>query len=429
MSLDYAAEKFSTAVSILATQPDRIQERLKSAYLDSIIRVDRKDIPDRLVDDYDSIIFRLAWAREHEPPPDDEDSRRLANLIVDMSGSLDDEAANKPEKRKPKLLSPPDPLQVEAAEKYLGIRAEELANLYILESVKGFGPQKFKEVYEARVHVADILKNPAVLPIKGKRGDTFRSELRAITDRTREKHRQWAKQHILTAQKLNANILTYSHSAYPKNVYDSNNPIPILYVRGNLGLLEDNKTVACVGSRKISDPYSTLHADFAKFAVGNGFTVVSGFALGADSIGHRAAFDSLGRTICIMPCGLDKPFPPENRSLWDSFLASQTAVFVTEFPFGRRAASLTLRKRNKLIVAFAQGVLVSQSTEKGGAMNAYRFAREQRKPVATFADDGQPETTGNKLISQEKMLADAVFPTTPDHAAFKIWLQRLSSSI
>lgn len=338
-------------------------------------------------------------------------------------------AEDKPEKPKARFLSPPDPLQVEEAEKYLGIKAEELANLYILESVKGFGPQKFKEVHEAKVHVADILKDPAVLPIRGKRGDAFRSELRAITDETREKRRQWAMRQILTAQKLNASILTYSHSAYPKNVYYSNNPIPILYVRGKLELLEDNKIVACVGSRKISDPYSKLHADFARFAAGHGFTIVSGFALGADSIGHRAAFDNLGRTICIMPCGLDRPFPPENRFLWDSFLASQTALFVTEFPFGRRAASLTLRKRNKLIVAFAQGVLISQSSEKGGAMNAYKFAREQRKPVATFADDGRPDTSGNKLISQVRMLADAVFPTSPDYAAFEIWLRQLSSSI
>lgn len=331
--------------------------------------------------------------------------------------------------KKTKLSDPLDVSQLGVAESELGITVDHLTNLYILESIRGFGPQKFKDIHEADVSVATILKEPAKLPIKGKRGDSFKAALSAITEQTRETRRQWAQQQILTAHRLRASIVVYDHPAYPRSVYESNNPIPILYVRGNLSLLHSSKTVACVGSRKIYEPYSQLHAQFAKFLVRHGFTVISGFALGADSIGHRAAFDNLGRTICIMPCGLDRPFPPENRSLWDSFLDSQTAAFVTEFPFGRRAASLTLRKRNKLIVAFARGVLVSQSSAKGGAMNAYNFAREQHKPVATFADDGEPGTSGNKLISEEKMFTDSVFPVSCDEAAFEIWLRQLSSSI
>src|SRR6185503_14852705 len=98
--------------------------------------------------------------------------------------------------------------------------------------------------------------------------------------------------------------------------------------------------------------------------------------------------------------GLDLSFPPENRSLWNELLEYERAVFVSEFPFGRRAASLTLRKRNRLIVAFARGVLVSQSAKDGGAMNAYRFALDQKKPVATFAPDGSADTSGNALIAE-----------------------------
>jgi len=216
-------------------------------------------------------------------------------------------------KRRRESLTAIDAGQIRLAEAELGIKSEDLANLYILESIKGFGPQKFKEVHQARIGIANIIREPARLPIKGKRGEALKSALRSITDETRQTRRHWAMQQILTAQKLRATILTYDHPFYPKRVYNSNNPIPILYVRGNVELLQDPKTVACVGSRKISDPYSTLLEEFAKFAVRFGFTVISGFALGADSIGHRAAFDNLGRTICIMPCGLDRPFPPEKQ--------------------------------------------------------------------------------------------------------------------
>jgi DNA protecting protein DprA len=329
--------------------------------------------------------------------------------------------------KKEKTLVVVDSPQVRIAENEVGISVKDLANIYVLESIKGFGPQKFKKIHEAKVALAAVLKDPAILPIKGKRGDEFRKAISAITNETREIRRQWAEQQILVAHKLHARILTYNNPAYPRTVYDSNNPMAVLYVRGKLSLLQ-TKSVACVGSRKIDGRYSQLHEEFVKVAIGCGFTIVSGFALGADSIGHRAAFESGGNTICVMPCGLDRPFPPENRVLWDRFLASQTAAFVSEFPFGRRAASLTLRKRNKLIVAFVRGVLISQSSEKGGAMNAYNFAREQRKPVATFADDGSPATSGNKLISEERLLTDSVFPMRRDDSAFETWLRQLSSS-
>jgi DNA processing protein len=167
--------------------------------------------------------------------------------------------------------------------------------------------------------------------------------------------------------------------------------------------------------------------------VSHRFTVVSGFALGADTIGHKAALEAKGTTIAVMPCGLDLSFPPENRSLWNELLAYDRAVFVSEFPFGRRAASLTLRKRNRLIVAFARGVLVSQSARDGGAMNAYRFALEQKKPVATFVSDEQSDTTGNALIGRADsarplFMRDVVFPLTPEPSAYERWLRTLSSS-
>jgi DNA processing protein len=224
----------------------------------------------------------------------------------------------------------------------------------------------------------------------------------------------------------------------------SNNPVPVLFVRGALDVLKIRRVVACVGSRQIHPPYDELHRAFARVACDEGFAISSGFALGADSIGHTAALDAKGRTICVMPCGLDRPFPPENRELWDRALIDKGAVFISEFPFGTRASSLTLRRRNKLIVAAALGVLVSQSSTTGGAMNAYRFALEQRKPVATFACNGKSDTSGNAAMSNPTTKAtqrrERAAPEPPppaetfssektDREAYRRWLRSLSSSI
>jgi DNA protecting protein DprA len=320
----------------------------------------------------------------------------------------------------------------------VGVDLETLTALVLVEGIRGFGPQKFKELHEAGVSPGEVAEKPELLPTRGKRGDNFRAALAQLSDDDRQLAQQRAARQIVRAEEHGARVLTFGDPLYPHNVRESNNPVPVLYARGNPEVLRERRAVACVGSRKIRPPYAELQRQFAETAARAGVVVVSGFALGADTLAHEAAHATEGRTIAVMPSGLDRPFPPENRPLWDELVSYDGAVFVSEFPFGTAASTLTLRKRNKLIVAFAEGVLVGQSSATGGAMNAYRFAREQRKPAVTFASDGTPETSGNALIVDEaqqrqapmdsSLPAPPTFPDHPDPDGWKLWLQALSSS-
>lgn len=332
----------------------------------------------------------------------------------------------RPKKSEPKTRPPASLLP--GAEAAAGIAVDELAAFYVLDSVKQFGPQKFKQLHQQALRPSDIVADPSRLSIPGKRGEGFRAQLAEVAQSKRSECRERAIRQINTAARLGAAIVSYDSPHYPRPVYESNNPVPVLYVRGAPDVLKAELTVACVGSRRIRPPYTELHETFARAACTAGFAIASGFALGADTIGHKAARAVSGKTICCMPGGLDRPFPPESKDLWDDLLLYRGAVFVSEFPFGTGASSLTLRKRNKLIVAFAQGVLISQTADTGGAMNAYRFAIEQRKPVATFLSDGTADTSGNKSIAEKRRESDAVFPLSSDQQEFERWLRRLSSS-
>jgi DNA protecting protein DprA len=308
----------------------------------------------------------------------------------------------------------------------VGITTDELTALYVLDGLKGFGPQKFKELHSSGLTPIEVTKNPPALPIAGKRGDDLRRQLETERAHLEPASRVRAAKQIVAAHKHGARIVTYRDPRYPPNVFDSNYPAPLLFVRGSLDVLTETKSVACVGSRKTRAPYSGLEIEFVNAACRAGFVIVGGFALGADTIGHEQAWKAGGKTICVMPGGLDRPFPPENRRLWDEFLHYPGAVFVSELGFGARASALTLRKRNKLIVAFARGVLVAQSAKDGGAMNAYRFAVEQKKPVATFAADATADTSGNRLIADETWTK--LLPTAgADPEAYEAWLRELSS--
>jgi DNA protecting protein DprA len=307
--------------------------------------------------------------------------------------------------------------------------ANALAFLYLFDSLRGFGPQKFRQLHESSQSLEEILREPGRLAMSGKRGDSFREQLNKIGQDLLDKCFKRAEKQLSVAASTQSLILTYADSLYPKRVFNSNNPTPVIYVRGNPEILASMNTVACVGSRNIREPYASLHADFARAASHRGFTIVSGFAVGADTLGHKAAVEGGGKTICVMPSGLDRPFPPENRELWKGWLSNPHVVFVSEFPFGTGAAKLNLRKRNKLIVAFAKGVLVSQSSKTGGAMNAYRFALEQRKPIATFRDDGKEDTSGNHEIQLGERQQATVLSLNPNEIdAREKWLQALSSS-
>lgn len=309
------------------------------------------------------------------------------------------------------------------------LTADKLGALYALERVSGFGPMKFREMHDAGVDPREAIERPHLLPFNGRTGDKLRTAVRALSPADIAAGRSRAEEQLKRAENCSAAILVHGDAEYPERVYASNNPVPVLYVRGDPAIWTSGGSVAVVGSRNARDPYASSARKFATTAVRKGLVIVSGFAVGADSIGHVAARDADGFTVCVMPCGLDKVFPPENRSLWEELLAYPGAAFVSEFGFGQRASSLHLRKRNKLIAAFAQGVLVAQSAIDGGAMNAYRFGREQKKPVATFRPDGSKDTTGNAAIAEDSRTGGHAFEPIAEEAQYETWLDGLSSQV
>jgi DNA recombination-mediator protein A len=227
-------------------------------------------------------------------------------------------------------------------EREVGVTVAELSALYVLDGVKGFGPQKYKELHEAKLDPAVVIRDPNLLPTAGKTGQNLRGLLAHVDDAAWAECSERARRQIATAFTLKAKIVTYRSKEYPRSVYNSNDAVPALYVRGNLDVLQ-HKGIACVGSRGIKPPYTDMHERFAAAACKEGFTIVSGFATGADRVGHEAAAKVGGRTVCVMPCGLDRPFPPENADLWERLLTYDKAAFVSEFLFGLRASGTTLR--------------------------------------------------------------------------------------
>ena len=191
---------------------------------------------------------------------------------------------------------------------------DSLAATYVLERVSGFGPVKFREMHDAGVDPQVGINNPDRLPFRGRTGDKLRSAIRDLSDAEVLAGRNHAIEQLERASSCAASILVHGDPEYPRRVYESNNPVPVLSVRGDPNVWQSSGSVAVVGSRRTRDPYESCARNFAATAARTGMIIVSGFAIGADSIGHKAARDVDGRTICVMPCGLDKVFPPPGES-------------------------------------------------------------------------------------------------------------------
>ena len=208
-----------------------------------------------------------------------------------------------------------DEVQVDARERCP--EPARLGALFALERVTGFGPMKFRALHEVGVEPSAALERPDLLPIKGRIGDKLRRGIQSLSPADVSAARARAVDQVERAQAIGASILTHGNPAYPQRVYASNNPVPVLYVRGDPSVWDGGTAVAVVGSRNTREPYASAARTFAAVAARNRVLVVSGFAMGADSMGHKAALEAGGQTVCVMPCGLDNLFPPENRGLWE----------------------------------------------------------------------------------------------------------------
>ncbi len=179
-------------------------------------------------------------------------------------------------------------------------------------------------------------------------------------------------------ESLGARITTRWDPAYPsllKEIYD---PPALLFVRGEI-LAEDGRAVAIVGTRNPTryglDVAESIAADLAR----SGITIVSGLARGIDTAAHRAALKAGGRSIGVQGCGLDIPYPRENKGLVEELI--QSGAVITEFRPGIPPLPTNFFRRNRVVSGLSKGVVVVEATRKSGSLITAEHAVDQNRDV------------------------------------------------
>ncbi|QBS45724.1 DNA-processing protein DprA [Nocardia sp. CS682] len=162
---------------------------------------------------------------------------------------------------------------------------------------------------------------------------------------------------------------------------DRDGAVPlVLWVRGPLSLLESSdRALAVVGARCSSGYGNQVTGEIAGDLAAQGWTIVSGAAFGIDGMAHRAALAVGGRTIAVLACGVDRPYPAQHDRLLAEI--AETGLVVSEYPPGTTAHKHQFLARNRLVAALADGVLVVEAGLRSGARNTVKWARRLGRPA------------------------------------------------
>ena len=143
----------------------------------------------------------------------------------------------------------------------------------------------------------------------------------------------------------------------------------------------NKKSIAIVGSRRMTRYGKEVVDRFVSEFVANGVTTISGFMYGVDTEVHQKTIDYGGKTIAVFGCGLNVIYPPENKKLYDQIIESGGSV-VSEYEDDAKPHLWKFPQRNKIVASLASlGVLVIEAGEKSGSLITAGLAKKMGKKV------------------------------------------------
>ena len=216
-----------------------------------------------------------------------------------------------------------------------------------------------------------------------------------------------AKNIIETNEKAGIGITTYYDDDFPETLREAINeegklePPMILFYKGDLSITKMPQ-LAVIGTREVTSFGEKAGTYLTGKFCEQGFCIVSGLAIGCDTVGHKAALASGGKTIAFLAHGLDSVYPPENKELAQE-IVEKGGLLMSEYPVETGVNRYNLVARDRLQAGLAKATLVIQTGEQGGTMHASNTTLKANKPlyVVSFSNPEQnnhEKSLGNALL-------------------------------
>lgn len=175
----------------------------------------------------------------------------------------------------------------------------------------------------------------------------------------------------------------------------------LLYCRGNLTLLQANRPVAVIGTRRATAYGQRATRVIVGELVQLGATIVSGFMYGIDTIAHQSAINSGGATIAVLGFGFGQMFPSAHTTLFEELL-EKNSVFVSQFTPNTPATPGNFPARNQIVAGMSLATLVVEAAAVSGSLITADAALDEGRAVCAVPGPfDNPFSQGTKaLINQ-----------------------------
>lgn len=195
-------------------------------------------------------------------------------------------------------------------------------------------------------------------------------------------------------------VITPDSEFYPHKLLEIADFPLVLYVRGDISVLQSELSIAVIGSRTCSAYGEEVAKDVVFGLAKNNAVVVSGGAVGIDSVAHRTAIESGGKTVLVMGCGHGYDYLPENSALRKA--VAQNGALITEYPPLSPVTHGSFPERNRIISGMSDGVAIIEAAERSGTLNTKNHALRQGRKVFVLPGDTKSGNFdgSNQLISE-----------------------------
>ncbi|MDO4552067.1 MAG: DNA-processing protein DprA [Bacillota bacterium] len=193
--------------------------------------------------------------------------------------------------------------------------------------------------------------------------------------------------------------------AYPPLLAQIKKPPPVLYYIGDLEEACRGPCLAVVGARKGTAYGRWAAGRIAERAAACGVTIVSGMAYGVDAAAHQGALRAPGgKTVAVLGCGVDIPYPEAHRELMGRIAAA--GAVISELPPGTEPRKSYFPARNRIISGISKGVLVAEAGLRSGSLITAGTAAEQGRDI--FAVPGNINNVYS--LGANKLIQDGAVP-------------------
>jgi DNA processing protein len=189
-----------------------------------------------------------------------------------------------------------------------------------------------------------------------------------------------------------------SSPAWPDRLAHLESPPPGFWQLGSTD--PATPCVAVVGSRRATFQGVDIARSIGGELGAAGIQVVSGMALGIDAAAHTGALDAGGSTVAVLGCGIDVCYPSRHAELRARIIAR--GCLITEEPAGTPPFKHNFPRRNRIIAALAQAVVVVEATERSGALSTARWAADLgREVLAVPGSIRSRQSSGTNLLIRD----------------------------